>query len=590
MGKIRNNIIGLLLSFILTLGFAHGQDKAFVRNLISLEFDSAELALNKIDGKRIEVLEDLLKLWSHAGHMPLRDSVTVQKFDLKSTDPYDQLVLGIYYLFRSERGTAISYLLRSSKQFEESGSVYQVVCDIAILHLYSRIIISGDDYINAIDRFREKAVNDSEMAWYHIHKLTYLEKIIDLPKGDSASVKAFNLAKKFFQEHNLNHLLQAHFLKKKAVFLRYHKEDYVKALEAFQLSNSYCENNHFVHYMKFLNYLHISGLVRKLNREGAMNYIDSAKMLWDPSDTITAAFNYNSVLAYKHYEPNEMWDSAYYAIKRMSQESLRRYFISNNVLTTEYRERVEAEQREAEILNQMQEIESRNTLLLFISILSLLLACLVFTLAFTYQKIKYKNQRIETLIKELHHRVKNNLQVISSLLGLQSMKLENESAKKAVSEGKGRIRAMSLIHQKLYQNEEVTKLNIKEYIINLVTELATAYGYQKAQILIVAPNDPFDAETTLPLGLIINELATNCFKYAFKFVESPSINVILDRRNSQFELILEDNGPGLPQGFKLEDADSFGLKLVNLLIKQLKGSVEYSAENGARFKILFDAV
>ena len=183
----------------------------------------------------------------------------------------------------------------------------------------------------------------------------------------------------------------------------------------------------------------------------------------------------------------------------MSQESLRRYFISNNVLTTEYRERVEAEQREAEILNQMQEIESRNTLLLFISILSLLLACLVFTLAFTYQKIKYKNQRIETLIKELHHRVKNNLQVISSLLGLQSMKLENESAKKAVSEGKGRIRAMSLIHQKLYQNEEVTKLNIKEYIINLVTELATAYGYQKAQILIVAPNDPFDAETTLPL-------------------------------------------------------------------------------------------
>lgn len=201
-----------------------------------------------------------------------------------------------------------------------------------------------------------------------------------------------------------------------------------------------------------------------------------------------------------------------------------------------------------------------------------------------------KNKKIETLMRELHHRVKNNLQVISSLLGLQSMKLEDENAIKAVNEGKSRIRAMSLIHQKLYQTDEVTSLDIREYLTSLIAELVSAYGFQdRIDLEIIAPSESFDADRTLPIGLIINELVSNCFKYAFKDVLDPKLRIELRALQYQYLLIIEDNGPGLPKGFDLKKAESFGLKLVNILVKQMKGTLDYSKEEkSSRFQIQFD--
>jgi two-component system, sensor histidine kinase PdtaS len=207
------------------------------------------------------------------------------------------------------------------------------------------------------------------------------------------------------------------------------------------------------------------------------------------------------------------------------------------------------------------------------------------------KKVKTRNERIEILMRELHHRVKNNLQIISSLLGLQSMKLKDVVAKQAVSEGKQRIKAMSLIHQKLYQQNEVSALDIHEYITDLVNDLADSFGFRaKGEVKIDVPSMTLNADTSLPLGLIINELVTNSFKYAYDNVDRPILELkMIHKGNRDFLLVICDNGLGLPVDFDLANAESFGLKLVNILISQIGGTINCEQHEGLKYMISFQS-
>jgi len=194
-------------------------------------------------------------------------------------------------------------------------------------------------------------------------------------------------------------------------------------------------------------------------------------------------------------------------------------------------------------------------------------------------------------MKELHHRVKNNLQVISSLLGLQSMKLEDPIAKEAVLEGKNRVKAMSMIHQKLYQNQEVSQLDFKSYVEDLVDDLKNSYmPDDDVEVSLSIPDINLDIERTIPLGLILNELITNSFKYAFQEIEKPLIQVELINDGTDYFLNVCDNGPGVEDEFHPEKIASFGLRLVNLLVKQLDAALTINRANGLMYEIKFSSV
>lgn len=253
-------------------------------------------------------------------------------------------------------------------------------------------------------------------------------------------------------------------------------------------------------------------------------------------------------------------------------------------LETEY----QTERRDFAIKEQAKQITYQERFLWTFGVLLLVLMGFTAVLILAFSKIRQKNHKIETLIRELHHRVKNNLQIVSSLLGLQSMKLEDQLAKKAVNEGKGRIRAMALIHQKLYQNEEVTVLKINEYLTNLIHEITQAYGHlSNEHIEIAIVEKSFDADKALSIGLIVNELVSNAFKYAFINTDNPRLIVKLVNVEETYILTVGDNGPGLPQGYDLNRAESFGMKLVNLLVKQLKGVLKYENDTGLRCIVEF---
>ena len=206
---------------------------------------------------------------------------------------------------------------------------------------------------------------------------------------------------------------------------------------------------------------------------------------------------------------------------------------------------------------------------------------------FIHKSLKEK----ELFVEEIHHRVKNNFQIISSLLELQSKGIEDEKALKLAIESKNRVRSMALIHQKLYQNESGL-VDFNEYIQLLVKELSSLYkSAHKIKTIISSENVEFDLDTAIPLGLIINEIITNSYKYAFnnKNENTLSISISKEIKNS-FMLIIEDNGPGLSRSFDVEKATTMGLRLVNRLVKQLHGTLNLSNEEGARFEIIFNDV
>jgi two-component sensor histidine kinase len=201
-----------------------------------------------------------------------------------------------------------------------------------------------------------------------------------------------------------------------------------------------------------------------------------------------------------------------------------------------------------------------------------------------------KDAEKELLLKEIHHRVKNNLQVVSSLLDLQSRDIDDEKTLSTFMEGQNRVKAMALIHQKLYQNENLAAIDFSDYAKQLIKELAILYPSAKGVSTNVQAKDntQFDIDTAIPLGLILNELISNAYKYAFEGKESGELNVSLKAlEGGKHLLTVEDSGVGLPEGFEFSKAKSLGLRLVRRLAKQLYGEVEYTHNQGVRFAITF---
>jgi len=207
----------------------------------------------------------------------------------------------------------------------------------------------------------------------------------------------------------------------------------------------------------------------------------------------------------------------------------------------------------------------------------------------TAHELSKSNDEKELLLKEIHHRVKNNLQVVSSLLDLQTKNLEDDQALSAIADGQSRVRAMALIHEKLYQNEHIASLNFTDYVRQLTGQLASVYANgNTSRYTVESSLDELDIDTAIPLGLILNELVTNAFKYGVAGLPDGHVAVsirTLDEGNHLLEV--RDNGPGIPEHIDLAKARSLGLRLVRRLSQQLFGKFSYRNEGGAVFSVTF---
>ena len=204
-------------------------------------------------------------------------------------------------------------------------------------------------------------------------------------------------------------------------------------------------------------------------------------------------------------------------------------------------------------------------------------------------EIKKSLQEKEILLKEVQHRVKNNLQVISSMLDLQTDYVKDSGVLKLFVEAQKRVKSMALVHERMYQSEVLTDLDFTQYIENLGNYIFKIYGVNTKRISMkIDINEAnIDFNRAIQLGLIVNELISNSLKHAFPDNLAGQVNVRLDSEDKYFILTTSDNGVGLPKKFRLRQTKSLGLQLVQALTNQLKGSIKIDRRKGTRFRIKF---
>jgi two-component sensor histidine kinase len=208
------------------------------------------------------------------------------------------------------------------------------------------------------------------------------------------------------------------------------------------------------------------------------------------------------------------------------------------------------------------------------------------------EEIRNSLKEKDVLLREIHHRVKNNLAVMSSLLRLQSRYAKDGLHRELFDDAQDRIRSMALAHEKLYQSGNVAELNIKRYMSTLIGHLVVSTGRVGNPIKLEEDVEDmsFGIETAVPLGFIVTELVANCLKHAFPGNREGLIRVSLHRTNTaMFELMVCDNGVGLPEAVDLDAPQSFGLDLVGILARQLKGRLNIMRNAGTEVRLTFSA-
>ncbi len=210
------------------------------------------------------------------------------------------------------------------------------------------------------------------------------------------------------------------------------------------------------------------------------------------------------------------------------------------------------------------------------------------------EQIKADLKEKEILLREIHHRVKNNMQIISSLLRLQSASIKDKKYSDMYLESQNRIITMSLIHEKLYQSKNLTQIDMRDYIRDLVNGIVESYAINTGKILFRfnVENVFLGINSAIPCGLIINELVSNSLKYAFPDSKSGEIRIMLRSNDDKnYELMVNDNGIGIPEGIDIAKTDSWGMRLVTLLAEnQLRGNITLDRNIGTEFKINFQDV
>jgi two-component sensor histidine kinase len=258
----------------------------------------------------------------------------------------------------------------------------------------------------------------------------------------------------------------------------------------------------------------------------------------------------------------------------------------------EMRAMYDAEKKEAQIALQEAQL-GRERWRFWVVIGGLITALIVGALLFRItRQLRKRNEEKEFLIKEIHHRVKNNLQILSSLLHLQSRQITDDTALSAVREGQNRVDAMGLIHQKLYMGYNVAKVEMKDYLEQFGQNMLDSFGIEDDRVQIEYALDQLylDVDTAIPLGLIINELVTNALKYAFPNGRSGAIRIALSKNEqNHLCLIISDNGVGQANTNKDVKSTAFGTKLIQMLSKKLKGTPEIlPQEIGYATRIVFE--
>lgn len=566
--KSRNENLQLKTKFYLTQFYFKIGD---FQNLLPLSLEllhnknflKLKESVNEVDilieyYKQTEQFKEMISIF------PLRDSLLVKhKLNLyKVSDDFKNQEIGlIYYKLRDYNKSRLffkksEYAYRKKKRYLQTSSQQN---NIGLTFLRENKLDSANFYFNK--------------------SLFYLKKVDDI-KPVKSSFKAVILANK------------ASILEK--------KKQYDKALVFYltELKENSKKNKDYPTirsaYLKIARVLFIK---KKINL--ALQYLDSTELILKkyPHNLIHQDYLDLKGKCYLVKGNIEKANQIYNQLKQY-KDSIEKTNNKQRNLNAVVKFEVQKKEKELQLNKQKIEAQKAKNTILFLSLLflSLLVLFLFYALRknikakqlFLVQKEKLQRSLEEKniLLKETHHRVKNNLQIISSILDLQHIKSKNPELNNLLQQARNRIQSMALVHQQLYQSNDLAEIPLEKYLEKLINYLSSIIPNKKIIFNINSNNNKLNVNTTIPLGLIVNELITNSYKHGFKNCNQGIINIEIKKIDSNtFELIYSDNGLGLPKDFNIEKIDSLGIKLIKILAKQLNGELHIYPK--ATFRIVF---
>ncbi|MBN2275029.1 MAG: tetratricopeptide repeat protein [Bacteroidales bacterium] len=506
--------------------------------------------------------------------------------------------LGNYYFNQAYLKLAIEAFYKALQMAEESGDPVEIANAVGSV---GRANLYMGEYQSAIDYYKRQEVILKKLNNVYELSITYTDlgeaynALKDYGTGLSYHLMAYDIRRKMnFQlaiSNSLHNIGNTYFLMEDSNDL------------ALDYTNQSLEINREINNYEGLakNYM-LMGKIHRLKRNisASISYLEQSLALARQYNMPDVIMESSGVLSHLYARKNNFRQAiTCMEIYNEISDSIASGENYKRITQLEMQNAFDKKQNEVEMAHREEKIEyetelRRNKL---VRNYSLLLGLLVISFGiymfYNYRRSRKANKEKEALLKEIHHRVKNNLMVVSSLLNLQSGSITDDKTKSAVKESQSRVKSMALIHQLLYQSEMFTSIDFAKYLKQLMSSLQNTYSHPGKNITysIRADNIRLDIDTAIPLGLITNELATNAYKYAF--VDSAKGKIEIDfckTTDHKYLLRILDNGKGLPQGFEPDNSTTLGLKLVKILSKQIKATFKYRVNNGTEFNIVFSEI
>lgn len=495
-------------------------------------------------------------------------------------------VLTMYYKGQADYVNAISSAYEAVKYYEliddnyNLAKIFNQICDI---FWYQRKWIEGLDYgLKAVELLQDQGPS-SELAYaYQLLSDTYLQTA-DFDIALEYSNRAITMK----ESMGLSPLEVTGAYNSRANVYKY-LEEYDNAIADYESNLKLCDSLGYqrcirvalanLGHIHFLKEEYDKVIPYKLRAIAIQKNTGNIQQIGENLDQLSEAY-----VAIGDYS------SAYEARVELDSVLAIEYEQNLNEISNELHVQYQTEQNLERVSNLNQRVSlQRIALILGGAILLLSLGGIALFRSLN-KKLKLKNRENEILLKEIHHRVKNNLQILSSLLSLQSNSLIDPNAIDALSESRNRVESMGLIHQRLYTNEDITSVNIKDYISELCRSLEDSFSNSERHFNIneQIEYETLDVDYAIPLGLIINELVTNSIKYAFGDQTQVELNISLSETIQGLILTVSDNGKSLKSINEIQIIESFGSQLIKTLSKKMKGSISIDTSHGYTTQIIF---
>ncbi len=466
--------------------------------------------------------------------------------------------------------------------------------EIAIYFLIIRNIPKAKEYINESIEFAKKFKTTNNLAYSLMERASVYEK----EENYEEALRDYEQVLEILQGTKTNYALARANL---GICRCYLSMDIFDTCEPFL--ESYKEVSKDIKNEKLdLKYSLISA---DLNL--SKNSLDLAKIYLDQSQTNPSLENnvyaQQSLLNLKaeYFEKTNDPGKALAYYKKFKQVRDSIYTVTQSIAMSEMESRFNKKENDLEIAklelkdhkNQVQ-INKQRAVLILGGLILFCLSYLIFRIFSQKKQIEKQNNTIsqslkekELLLKEIHHRVKNNLQIISSLLSLQSQYIDDPNVNSAIQEGRNRVKSMSLIHQNLYQKDNLAGVQVREYMLKLFQNLFDSYNIAPNRISLKTDIDQIDLDidTIIPLGLVINELLTNALKYAFPDKREGEINLTIKEEENQLLVEVKDDGVGMENPEEMSSSQSFGFELIEAFQQKLNADLEIESSNGTRVSL-----